>query len=172
MTAVLIKSDWPFDNTLCQFQGYLGLRLAFVSSGTLALMSLNRYYRIVKPNKYGRIFKARRTSIIIFIAWFIACRAQLLYVATGHRYFFQPGKIFCNQDGSKPFCTILVSLFGAVQMIIILFCCFKVFRSVRTLNKRCSRDAAWSRVNVEDIKVSGILLRMVPSPIPFALCQW
>ena len=120
----------------------------------------------MKPNKYRRIFTARRTSIIIFIAWFIASLVQLLYVATGHRYFFHPGKIFCNQDGSKLFCTILVSLFGAVQMIIISFCCFKVFRSVRTHNKRCSRDAAWSRVNVEDIKVSGILLIMVPWPMP------
>ena len=60
-TTVLIKSDWPFDNASCQFQGFFGLTLAFASSGTLALMSLNRYYRIVKPNNYRRIFTARRT---------------------------------------------------------------------------------------------------------------
>ena len=167
-TAVLIKSDWPFDSASCQFQGYFGLTLAFASSGTLALMSLNRYYLIVKPNNYRRIFTARRTSIMIFIAWFIAFLVQLLYVAGGHRYVFHPGKIFCNQDGSKPFSMILVSLFGAVPMIIISFCCLKVFRSVRAHNKRCSRDVAWSRVNVEDIKVSRILLMMV---LAYALCS-
>ena len=43
-----------------------------------------------------------------------------------------------------------MSLFGAVQIISISFCCFKDFRSVRAHNKRCFRDAAWSRVNVED----------------------
>ena len=167
-TTVLIKGDWPFDNASCQFQGFFGLTLAFASSGTLTLMSLNRYYRIVKPNNYRRIFTARRTSIMIFIAWFIASLVQLLYVATGHRYFFHPGKVFCNQDGSKPFSTILVSLFGAVPMIIISFCCFKVFRSVRAHNRRRSRDAAWSRVNVEDIKISRILLMMV---LAYAVCS-
>ena len=79
-TAVLIKSDWPFDHATCQFQGYFGITLAFASSETLALMSLNRYYRIVKPNKYRRIFTERRTSIMILVAWSIASLVQFPYV--------------------------------------------------------------------------------------------
>lgn len=60
-TAVLVKSEWPFDRATCQFQGYFGITLAFASSETLALMSLNRYYRIVKPNHYRRI--SRRAGL-------------------------------------------------------------------------------------------------------------
>lgn len=60
-TTVLVKGDWPFDQATCQFQGYYGITLAFASSETLALMSLNRYYRIVKPNRYRRVFTERRT---------------------------------------------------------------------------------------------------------------
>ena len=166
-TAVLVKSDWPFDYATCQFQGYFGITLAFASSETLALMSLNRYYRIVRPNNYRRIFTARRTSIMIFAAWVIASLVQLSYVAAGHRYLFHAGKIFCNQDGREPFSTILVSIFGGVPMSIISFCCFNVFRSVRAHTKTCFRDVAWNRVNVEDIKVARILLVMV---LAYVIC--
>ena len=160
-TMVSVKSDWPFDEASCQFQGYYGITLAIASSETLALMSLNRYYRIVKPNSYRRIFTAHRTSVMIFAAWAIASLVQLPYVASGHRYLFHPGKIFCNQDGREPFSAILVSIFAGVPMTVISLCCFKVFRSVRAHTKQRSRAVSWSRVNVEDIKVSRILLVMV-----------
>ena len=106
-TAVSVKSSWPFDLATCQFQGYFGITVAFASCGTLALMSLNRYYRIVKPNRYRRLFTQRRTSLMIFAAWLIASLVQLPYVAAGHRFLFHPGKIFCNQDGKGPSSTIL-----------------------------------------------------------------
>ena len=160
-TAVLVKSDWPFDYVTCHFQGYFGITLAFASSETLAVMSLNRYYRIVRPNNYRRIFTARRTSIMIFAAWVIASLVQPPYVAAGHRFLFHAGKIYCNQDGREPFSTILVSIFGGVPMSIISFCCFNVFRSVRAHTKECFRDVAWNRVNVENIKDARILLVMV-----------
>ena len=160
-TAVLIKSVWPFNWATCQFQGYFGIAMAFASTETLALMSLNRYYRIVRPNNYRRIFTRRRTSIMIFAAWVIASVVQVPYVAVGHRYLFHPGKIYCNQDGRKPFSMILVFVFGGVPMSIVFSCCYKVFRCVRAHAKKRFRCTAWNRVNVEDIKVSRILLVMV-----------
>ena len=165
-TAVLVKSEWPFDRATCQFQGYFGITLAFASSETLALMSLNRYYRIVKPNHYRRIFTTRRTSFMIIAAWLVASLVQLPYVAAGHRYSFHPGKIFCNQDGKEPFSTILVSIFGGIPLSIISFCSFKVFRAVRVHTKTNFRDS--TRVNVEEIKVSRILLAMV---LAYMLCS-
>lgn len=166
-TSVLVISDWPFDQATCQFQGYYGITLAFASSETLALMSLNRYYRIVKPNRYRRAFTERRTSLMILAAWLIATLVQIPYVASGHRYLFHPGKIFCNQDGKEPFSTILVTVFGGIPMSIISFCSFKVFRSVRTHTKTRFRHVHSTRVNVEDIKVSRILLVMV---LAYVIC--
>jgi len=160
-TTVSAKSDWPFGSVTCQFQGYFGITLAFASSETLALMSMNRYYRVVKPNRYRRVFAQRRTSLMIFAAWLIASLVQIPYVAVGHRFLFHPGKIFCNQDGKEPFSTILVTVFGGIPMSIISYCSFKIFRSVRAHTKTRFKDVDSSRVNVEDIKVSRILLVMV-----------
>ena len=160
-TTVSAKSDWPFGSVTCQFQGYFGITLAFASSETLALMSVNRYYRVVKPNSYRRVFTERRTSLMIFVAWLIASLVQIPYVAVGHRFLFHPGKIFCNQDGKEPFSTILVTVFGGIPMSIISYCSFKIFRSVRAHTKTRFKDVDSIRVNVEDIKISRILLVMV-----------
>ena len=166
-TAILIESNWPFDQATCQFQGYYGITLAFASSVSLALMSLNRYYRIVRPNEYRRIFTARTTSLMIMAAWLIASLVQLPYVVAGHRYIFHPGKIYCNQDGKKLFSTILVCIFGGIPMSVIFFCCLKVFRSVRAHKIQRFRDVAWKSVNVEDIKVSRMLLVIV---LAYVIC--
>ena len=160
-TTVSAKSDWPFGSATCQFQGYFGIALAFASSETLALMSMNRYYRVVKPNRYRRVFAQRRTSLMIFAAWLIASLVQIPYVAVGHRFHFHPGKIFCNQDGKEPFSTILVSVFGVIPMSIISYCSFKIFRFVRAHTKTRFKNVDSTRVNVDDIKVSRILLVMI-----------
>ena len=165
--AILIESNWPFDQATCQFQGYYGITLAFASSVSLTLMSLNRYYRIVKPNEYRRMFTARTTSLMIKAAWMIASLIQLPYIVVGHRYIFHPGKIYCNQDGKKLFSTILVCIFGGIPMSVIFFCCLKVFRSVRSHKIQRFRDVAWKSVNVEDIKVSRMLLVIV---LAYVIC--
>ena len=48
----LVTSHWPFNDTTCQFQGYVVGMLAAASIHTLVLTAVNRYYRIVKPTKY------------------------------------------------------------------------------------------------------------------------
>ena len=156
--SVLVKSEWSFDHAMCQFQGYFGSAVAFASTESLALMSLNRFYRIVKPNDCRRLFTARRTSAMIMAAWLIALLVQLPYVAAGHMYSFHPGKIFCNQDGKEPFFITLISIFGGVSMSVLSYCSFRIFRAVRAHKKS---NGVHTRVNVEEIKVSRILLVMV-----------
>ena len=167
-TQVLIYGKWPFDRVACQFQGYFGHALAAASSQTLALLSLNRYYRIVKPNTYRRIFTTSRTSTMIFSVWAIACLTQLLYAVLGNEYFFHPGKIYCNQDTRKLFTMIYIALYGCITMIVISLCSFKIFLHVREHSRRIFSHAQSAHtVNIEDIKISRILLAMV---LTYAVC--
>ena len=53
---VSLLSQWPFNHTTCQYQGYITIALIVPSIHTMALMAVNRYYRIVKPSKYRRYF--------------------------------------------------------------------------------------------------------------------
>ena len=47
--GALVTSRWPFSDAACQYQGYIGVTLALASTQTLALMAVNRYFRIVEP---------------------------------------------------------------------------------------------------------------------------
>ena len=65
--TALATSRWPFSNTTCQFQGYISVTLAVASVHTLALMAVNRYFRIVSSAKYKRYFTKKKTAIMILM---------------------------------------------------------------------------------------------------------
>ena len=48
----LVTSHWPFNDTICQFQGFITITLVVASIQTMVLMAMNRYFRIVKSTKY------------------------------------------------------------------------------------------------------------------------
>ena len=91
----LVTSHWPFNDTTCQFQGYLAIALCFASIHTLVLMAVNRYYRIVKPIKYRHYFSKKKTLIMILVAWFYSTYVPLIYVVLGNKMVFHPSKFFC-----------------------------------------------------------------------------
>ena len=84
----LVTSHWPFNDTTCQFQGYLAFALACASIHTLVLMAVNRYYRIVKPTKYRHYFTKKKTLIMILVTWFYSICAPLIYVLLGTKWSF------------------------------------------------------------------------------------
>lgn len=81
----MVTSSDPFNDTFCQFQGYIAIALAVASIYTLVLMAVNRYYRIVKPAKYLRYFTKKKTTIMILVSWSSALRAPLPYFLSGHK---------------------------------------------------------------------------------------
>ena len=91
----LVTSHWPFNDTTCQFQGYLASALCLASIHTLVLMAVNRYYRIVKPIKYRHYLSKKKTLIMILVAWFYSICAPLIYVLLGNKMVFHPSKFFC-----------------------------------------------------------------------------
>lgn len=40
--TILVTSQWPFNDTACQYQGYIVVTMAVASMQTLALMAVNR----------------------------------------------------------------------------------------------------------------------------------
>ena len=111
----LVTSHWPFNDTTCQFQGYVVGMLAGASIHTLVLMAVNRYYRIVKPTKYRRYFTKKKTLIIIFVSWLYSICAPLIFGAKWKQnslssfqvllFFFQSKK---GHSWPMVFCFILV----------------------------------------------------------------
>ena len=117
----LVTSHWPFNDTTCQFQGYVVGMLAAASIHTLVLTAVNRYYRIVKPTKYRRYFTKKKTLIIIFVSWLYSICAPLIFVLSGNKIVFLPSKFFCFFQSKKGHSWPMVVCFILVFQPVLLF---------------------------------------------------
>jgi len=93
-TSALIAGRWITGSFLCQISGYSVPFFASASQQTMALMALDRFYRISNPIKHRTIFSVKRSKTIAVLVWLVASTVNVPYVATGEVYTFHPGKEF------------------------------------------------------------------------------
>lgn len=161
--AVVLTSRWPYSELTCQFQGYLAITLAIASMQTLALMVLNRYFRIVNPKRYRRYFSKIKTILIICALWLYSLCAPLPYTISGNKMVFHPSKFFCYlQIDSRAFTALMAIVYVGLPTCIILYCYLRIFNTVRSHNSNfeTSRNGR-NTVNVEEIKVARTLFVIV-----------
>ena len=95
--ASLIVGRWPFNDFVCQLQGFWILLLSAVSLQTLAVTAVNRCFRVVRSRTlHQKLFNKKTTKLTIAVLWILALLAPLPYVAAGHKFFFHTGKVFCT----------------------------------------------------------------------------
>lgn len=167
--STLAASKWPFDDTACQYQGYMAVTLAVASTQLLALMAVNRYFHIVSPAKYRRYFTWKKTTIMILVVWFYCIWAPLPYLLSGHKMVFHPSKFFCYlQIDGGPFTAFMVTVYIGLPTCVIFYCYLRIFRAVRSHNTNFqTTDVASHAVNVEEIKITRTLFVIV---VFFNLC--
>ena len=165
----LVTSHWPFNDATCQFQGYIVMALVAASVHTLALMAVNRYFRIVKPSKYRRYLTKKKTMMMLLVSWFYSICCPLPYFLSGHKTVFLASKFFCFVPiDNNIFTAYGIPLYIGIPTIIIVYCYLSIFKTVRTHNNNIqfSRNPV-SAANVEEIKVMRTLFVMV---VFFNLC--
>ena len=167
--SVLLTSQWPFSDTTCQFQGYIVIALAVASVHTLALMAVNRYFRIVKDSKYRRYFTKKKTMIMIVLLWFYSMCCPLPYFLAGNQTVFHSSKFFCYTRINNPvFQAYAVPLYIGIPTSIIFYCYLKIFKTVRSHNNNFHLPGnPASMAKVEEIKVARTLFVIV---VFFNLC--
>ena len=165
----LVTSHWLFNDTACQFQGYVSIMLVVASIHTLVLMAVNRYYRIVKPAKYRRYFTKKKTLIMILVSWFSSFCAPLPHVLSGRKMVFHPAKFFCYL-GIENSASIHYGnpLYIGVPTCVIVYCYFRIFTTVRSHNRNAHLpNNPISSVHVEEVKVARTIFVVV---VFFNLC--
>ena len=166
---VTVTSKWPFSDATCQYEGYIAVFLSFTSIHQLALMAMNRYFRIVRPIKYRRYFTKTKTTIMIFMSWLYSIGAPLPYILSGDKMVFHPFKFFCYlQIDSGLFTACMVTVYVGLPSAVIFYCYFKIFKAVRIHNSNFqNNEVATGTANVEEIKVTSTLFVIV---VFFSLC--
>ena len=165
---VLVTSHWLFNDTACQFQGYVSIILVLASIHTLVLMAVNRYYRIVKPAKYQRYFTKKKTLIMILVSWFSSFCAPLPHVLSGRNIVFYPAKFFCYFSIPNTNMYYGSPLYIGVPTCVIIYCYLRIFTTVRNHNRNVHLPGnPISSVNVEEVKVARTIFVVV---VFFNLC--
>ncbi|KAL9971791.1 hypothetical protein ACROYT_G017998 [Oculina patagonica] len=178
--ASLIVGKWPFNNFICQLQGFWILLMCAVSLQTLAVTAVNRYFRVVRSRaQYQKLFNMKTTKITIAILWIVAFFAPLPYVLAGHEFFFHTGKVFCAHNAEslyQGYGAYLVLVYVAIPLIIIITCYTRVFIAVRKHNlnfrprlraRTQSNLSTNSTLSVDEVNVTYVLLAVV---IGFLTC--
>ena len=163
----LVTSHWPFNDTICQFQGFIIITMVVASIQTMVLMAVNRYFRIVKSTKYRRYFTKKKTLTMIFVTWLSSICVPLIPLLRGKKMFFHPSKFLCSFPiESSAFLTYGIRLYVGFLTGVIIYCYFRIFTTVRHHNNNFSGNPM-SPVNVEEVKVARTIFLVV---VFFNLC--
>ena len=133
--ASVIRGRWTFGFAVCQFQGFFVMATAVASLMTMALMSVDRYFRVVSPTKHRVFFTMPRAQLMTAVVWVLAATSPVPYLGSGKKYIFHPGKFFCFHDQKSSFAA-LIHLFVSTSLVVLTFCYFNVFRHLRLNTKR------------------------------------
>ena len=158
--AYLANGEWSFGISACEFVTIFKLSMTEVSTLSMALMALNRYYKVVKPNKYRAIFKPRNIVTTAYLAWIIPMTLVILSVfAFGQEAKPNPLYATCAiQPDESAFYPVVFGLMYSLYFIIAV-CYWKIYHKVKIHNANLS----WQSSNVADVKVSKTLFVTVVS---------
>lgn len=138
---VLITSKWTKSFDVCQFQGFFSFFFAFTSLQIMTAMAINRYYRVVKPAKYGKYFTVRRTIASVAIVMALASvGAGLHLVCNWAIYTIHYGKVICfttfkTPGHQKGYIAFLDACYITFPVLVITICYTKIFRAVNVHKK-------------------------------------
>ena len=163
--AYLATGEWSFGTSACHFFAILKTSMTETSVFIMALMALNRYYKVVKPNKYQAVFKPRNIVTTALLAWIIPMTFVILSVFVFHEEAKpNPGYATCAIQFPILFLTAVFGLMYSPYFIIV-FCYWKIYRKVKMHNANLS----WKSSNAADVKVSKTLFVTVVSFVSLLL---
>ena len=150
----LVTSHWPFNDTICQFQGFIIITMVVASIQTMVLMAVNRYLRIVKSTKYRRYFTKKKTLTMIFVTWLYSICFPLIHLLRGKKMIFHPSKFFCSFPiESNEFLAYGFRLYVGFLTGVIIYCYFRIFTTVRQHNNNFPGNPI-NPLHVEEVKVA------------------
>ena len=167
--SAMITGRWLGGFYLCQITGYAVPFLCSASVQTMALMALDRHFRIAHPVRHRTIFSVKRTKIMALLVWLCASTVQLPYVANGGVYTFHPGKGICFAEFTPSANVGVVYL--VVPSIVVQHFYTKVFLALRANKKRVQTLQGLNsdplRMTTQEVKLTRTLLVTV---VAYAIC--
>ena len=164
--GAVITGQWKFGLAVCWFDSIISYALALASTLTMLLIAVNRYYKIVKPNKYSSVFSLKFIVASILLAWILALAATLAVLLRGSGVRFHPGYVSCVPNVSTKDMPVLFTVYipcAVLPCCIISLLYYKIWIFIKQHNAHMNE----SEVNQEELKLTRSLFVVVGS---FIVC--
>lgn len=136
--GVLIERRWIYGETFCHVNGCYTLIFLVASLMSVTVISVNRYFLIVRPNESVTFFNLRRTKIILFTLWFLAVFIAIPpNLGWGHYGFFvSRATCFIAVGSSYSYTSFLVIAFIAAPFSVLILCYMKIYLAMKKSKRR------------------------------------
>ena len=136
--GVLIKRRWVFGDAFCHVNGSYTLVFLVASLMSVTLISVNRYFLIVRANESSTFFSLRRTKVMIFTLWFLAVFIAIPPIlGWGHYGFFASrATCFIAVGSSYSYTSFLVITFITTPFSVLIWCYVKIYKAMKRSKNR------------------------------------
>lgn len=158
----LVKGRWIFGAVICNVSGFLFVGIANAILYSLMLIAASRYFKVVKPQIYTKIFvvKKNKSRLLVVLSWVLPILTSSPPLFGWGRYRYHVQSCLCEYDWSFAVENITYMIFLVVTQpspYIICWCYFKIYNTVR--NNRiqiCTRANRAACKNAHDAEIMCI----------------
>ena len=142
--APLVKGDWianinqyNVQHFACKFQATIGVSLASFSLHIMAVTAISRYFRVVRPGLYRKLFTNKSIYAFAAIDCIVILIMHIWPPLTGlARFTFDPRRCACfisfsDRLNSQAAALVYVAMNMLLPLFLMAFCYFRVFRVIR-----------------------------------------
>ena len=136
--GVLMFGRWIFGEGVCEFQAKFPLTLTATSLQLMVVISVNRYFCVIKPNLYRKLFTVKKAIAYASGVFFLAIVSTLLPMFHPTViYAFHPGKCVCIFAAERNFSfSLIVGILFIVLPFVIMSCLYyRICVAVRSANR-------------------------------------
>ena len=156
---------WPFSYSFSQFVGFIQLLWVGASICTLILTAVNRYFCVVKPQRYSIFFSRKKATVSIILVWLVICVISFTFTFSSQFvYLWNPNVPMFRIKTAKAG-DIAWSCFGLLSISIVVYGYGSVYRVILRHNNAVapslqganSSGAVWA----QEIKSCRVLFATV-----------
>ena len=170
-----IADEWIGGIVGLEIHRYCGYILGSTSLLTMMLVAINRYFRVVRPTLYSKIYSKKSSTVMAVTAWIVSIVTFVvgLHVSGIHfrPYPANPSILLpvFPTSSALTFYISVYSLFFGVTSFVITACCLRIYQTIRRHNIAAASlsQEGHSSYGVEEAKITKMLAVVV---IGFYIC--
>ena len=158
----LYTGTWIFSEKWCKFQAVIQSTSGNASILTMGLIAFNRYFRVVKPALYNRVYSSKRMArLYCAIAWIASMLLATPPLYGWGKMIYYPSCSVCSFNWKIENISYIIVTVGVVingTTVSILYCYYKIYKTLKessqNVNAHGIQDGAASSARPEtDIRL-------------------